>query len=98
MLQADQKSKPVEMGAVWSVPESSSGKGKNVARVGHPGDVQARMGAGRFVIAMDQTPELPTGGPLFSRPAPSPSKPQSPMAMQAEAGVALPERFREMVR
>jgi len=53
------------------------------------------MGAGHFVIAMDEKPDLSTdGGPLFSRPAPSPSKPQPPVAMQAEAGVALPERFR----
>jgi penicillin-binding protein 2 len=101
MLQADQKAKPVEMGAVWSVPEGmDSHKGKNVARVGHPEDSEAKMGAGRFVIAMKDQPQLSTGAPLFSRPVnpPAPSKPQVPAGMQAEASVALPERFREVIR
>jgi membrane peptidoglycan carboxypeptidase len=103
LLQATQKAKPVEMGAVWSVPEI----GKPVGKAAQPSasDVASagtKMGAGRFVIAMNNQPELSTdGAPLFSRPVnpQAPSKPQAPpAAMQAETGVALPERFREVIR
>jgi penicillin-binding protein 2 len=103
MLQADQKSKPVEMGAVWSVPEGvethPSHKDKSVARVGHPEDSEAKIGAGRFVIAMNDQPQLSEDqAPLFSRPAAPQPKPQAPAAIQAKAGVALPERFRGVIR
>ena len=102
MLQADQKAKPVEMGAVWSVPEGMeshpSRKNNDPARVGHPEDSEAKMGAGRFVIAMNDKPQLSNDqAPLFSRPVnqPVPPKPLPPLAaMQVEAGIALPERFR----
>jgi hypothetical protein len=53
-----------------------------------------KMGAGHFVIAMNDKPQLSKDqAPLFSRPSRQP-KPQAPAAMQAEASVALPERFR----
>jgi hypothetical protein len=60
-----------------------------------------RMGAGHFLIATNDQPELSTeGAPLFSRPVnpPGPSKPRIPAAMQAEVSIGLPERFREVVR
>jgi hypothetical protein len=115
MLQADQKAKPVEMGAIWSVPDSDrsvdthpSRKSNNPARVGHPdrsGETasnvsqsgETRMGAGHFTIDVNDKPELPSGyAPLF--PKHGPSTPANPAAMQAEAGVGLPERFREVMR
>ena len=100
MLQADQKAKPVEMGAVWSVPQGleshPSRKNNDPARVGYPEDSGAKMGAGRFVIAMNDQPQLSTDhAPLFSRPvSPQAPLPPAPAAVQSEAGVALPERFR----
>jgi penicillin-binding protein 2 len=99
MLQATQKAKPVEMGAVWSVPEGGTThpNHNDVVRVGHPHPESdgMKMGAGHYEIAVNDQPQLQKDqAPLFSRPAAPPSKPQAPVVMQAEAGVALPERFR----
>jgi hypothetical protein len=57
------------------------------------------MGAGRFVIAMNDLPELSTeDAPLFPRPGNPRTPSQTPAAMQAGASIALPERFREVIR
>jgi penicillin-binding protein 2 len=93
LLQANKPDKPVEMGAVWSAPETPSGRKGDVA--GKP-----RTTAGRFVIPMDKAPVLAKENvPLFPDRVPykSPRSPESPVAMQTEASLGLPERFRGVI-
>jgi len=90
ILQADKKPSSVEVGAVWSTPDSHpSDKSKSVARAGHPDSAGAGMAAGKFEVAVDASPAQPSG-PLF--PDRKPGK-----ALQADAAVGLPERIRRAV-
>jgi penicillin-binding protein 2 len=104
LLQANKPAAPVEMGAVWSVPNSEVGshpshKNKDVARVGRPADAgnPAGMSAGRFLIAMNDQPASPASNePLF--PDHGPGRSPAPADREQMATVGLPERFRGVVR
>ncbi len=110
LLQADKTPKPVEMGALWSTPETPAGR--NAA--GH----QAGMGGGRFLVAADARPVRAksnlAAGPRFVYPAlgakdaakiekvkgypKNPSVPEKGREKpDAIALAALPERYRGVV-
>jgi penicillin-binding protein 2 len=102
LLQASKPAAPVEVGAIWSgpavegIPESHPSRDEAAARMGHPvsgGSDQMRMQAGHFMVTAGSKPELAETESLFPRRKPqAPAK--SPAALQAEASVGLPERFR----
>jgi penicillin-binding protein 2 len=114
LLQADKKSAPVEMGAVWSTPEAlpsrPGGKNKDVARVEHSGSGEAGMSGGHFLIPVGQETEAQSAAPQVQAPIfpihlPGkpivPEKPETPKhstVAQMETGAALPERFRGVIR
>jgi len=99
LLQADKKPAPVEMGAVWSTPETGPDRQKETGQRA-PDNQQAGMTqvtdmqGGHFLIAMDNQPEA-KNGPMF--PERSPTWPEMSRPQMAAVAV-LPERFREVVR
>jgi penicillin-binding protein 2 len=98
MLQADKKAAPVEMGAVWSAPETETHLShKSVAKVGHPDSGMGGMQGGHYVIALANDPLQPlNSGVKF--PSRVPANPDSGKNEQAETVVGLPERFRGVLR
>ncbi len=107
LLQADKTPKPVEMGAVWSTPESVTGGNG------------AGVGGGRFEVASDSRPVRavsgPAAGPRFAYPLATikdaakiekvmghPKNPQVPEKGPEKPDViaraaVLPERYRGVV-
>jgi penicillin-binding protein 2 len=114
LLQADKKSAPVEMGAVWSTPEAlpsrPGGKNKDVARLEHSGSEEAGMSGGHFLIPVGQETEAQSAAPQVQAPifpihvpgkpiVPEvPETPKHSTVAQMETGAALPERFRGVIR
>jgi penicillin-binding protein 2 len=106
ILQADKKPAPVEMGAVWSVPEvnEAPAKGNKVARQTDKAGAEEALGkadgmhGGRFLIDPTAPSNAPqqASTPLF--PDRTPEHPETPRSDVADASAALPARFREVLR
>jgi penicillin-binding protein 2 len=114
LLQADKKSAPVEVGAIWSTPGSGLGASKlpnkagtnsksEMSRSNAGSDAPVGMKGGHFLIAADAKATLP-GEDLALFPDHTRSSNRSrgpakpPREYQAEASVGLPERFRGVIR
>ncbi len=107
ILQADKKPVPVEMGAVWSVPEvnEAPAKGRKTARQADKVGAEEAlsqpdgMHGGRFLIdtsAPSNTPQQSDA--LRSFPDRTPKHPDTPQSDVADVSSTLPARFREVLR
>jgi penicillin-binding protein 2 len=104
LLEANQAPKPVEMGAVWSTPDSDGsadksrrGSGRSAAASEQAAMVEAAHGmqGGHFMIGGGQEPPA-NSFPMFpSRP---PSGPETPRKNVAEVSAGPPARFRGVIR
>jgi penicillin-binding protein 2 len=106
LLEANQAPKPVEMGAVWSTPDSDGsvdksrrGFGRSAAASEQAAMAEAAHGmqGGHFMIGGGQTQEPQANSfPMFpSRP---PLGPETPQKNVAEVSAGPPARFRGVIR
>jgi penicillin-binding protein 2 len=97
LLQADKKPAPVEMGAVWSTPNTKFNNRKDSQRA--PDSQQAGMTqvtdmqGGHFLIDTNQAAST-QNAPMFPDRAPA----RPPRREIAEVAASLPSRFRVVVR
>ena len=95
LVEAPGKPATVEMGAVWSMPESKPGKnGRNLARAGYS-TVGAPMGAGRFEIPVGDA-GLKVAGLVVPR-SQKRDRGHPESSVTVDSGAALPERYRGVV-
>jgi penicillin-binding protein 2 len=112
LLQADKKTAPVEMGAVWSTPAPSEhpNRPRNAGKTANSSKQLAGMSGGHFFLPVDPDADatadaLKLQAPLFPIHVPGkpiapedPEKPTGASIAGADLAAVLPERFRGVIR